>query len=248
MSEADESQHNSHAQNLINSVYDSRTYLNIAVGDTNFELLPMGELPARKVMGLLASSQSNRLESALELMKLASKNPVDFDNDAEFVSFNELLAAIDMWMDKSSSHSSSARDDIVGDSRSRSGLTHGSSESFGFGTSKKRAGEKRSMKIEIESDGDEMPTALAEGIATAIEEASRIHHRAKGNLEDMTEEQIILAVAMWFVKEGREAELVDNNLLSAKSRNGKYYPIIDGKVSRRFGFTEEEAREWTKWQ
>jgi hypothetical protein len=99
---------------------------------------------------------------------------------------------------------------------------------------------------EFESEG--MAVELAQAIAEAIEEASHVYHKAKGELEDMTEEQIILAVAMWFVKEGRQDQLISSGMLSPKSRTGKYYPIIDKKVSRRFGFTEEEAKEWTKWQ
>jgi hypothetical protein len=79
-----------------------RNYLTIEVGETVLELLPMGDLPARKVMDMLKAKQSERLESALILMKLAAKNPAEFETEAEFMSFNELVAGLDLWMDKSS--------------------------------------------------------------------------------------------------------------------------------------------------
>jgi hypothetical protein len=95
----------------------------------------------------------------------------------------------------------------------------------------------------LDADVD-MDREMAEGIASAVLEATE----KLGSTDDLTEDQIVRAVAMWFVKEGRERELIDSRLLTEKSRNGKYYPIIDDKVARRLGFTEDEAKGTTSEQ
>jgi hypothetical protein len=215
---------------VVDGLEFNKDYLTVSVGETVLELLPMGDLPAKKVMGMLGAKQNERLDLALDLMKLAAKNPKEFETEAEFMSFNELVTALDVWMDKSSEHASMNRDALIKENR------HGFSI-----TVKRRVGEAKRLIDDVVSDLDEdvdMDREMAEGIAKAVLEATQ----NLGSSADLTEDQIVRAVAMWFVREGREQELINNGMLSEKSKNGKYYPIMDNKVARRLGFSEDEAK------
>jgi hypothetical protein len=65
-------------------------------------------------------------------------------------------------------------------------------------------------------------------------------------VSDATPEEAIMKVAQWFVVHGHAAKLIEARLLTEPNRSGTYYPIVDGVVKRRLGFTLEQAREQRK--
>jgi hypothetical protein len=206
-----------------------KDYLTIKVGESHLELLPMGELPARKVMEMMSSKNQDKLQSSLELMKLAARSPSDFQTESEYISFNELILAIDMWMEQSSDHATKTRPKLEKKS------------TIGFGNKRRKSETKKlvdDIVADLESE-DDTDKELASGIATAIVEAGI------EDFDSMTEDEVVLIISKWFVKHKKAQLLIDNNLLTEKSRTGKYYPIKDGRVARRLGFTidDEETTE-----
>lgn len=200
----------------------TKEYLTIKVGETYLELLPMGDLPARKVMEMLSSKNQDRLQNSLELMKLAARNPTEFETEANFISFNELILAIDLWMDKSSDYANSIRSKM----EKKSSVVRETGE-------KKRKSDRKKVVDEILADLESTEGSdleIASGIANAIMEAG------VENVEELGEDAVVLIISKWFVKNGKAELLIENGLLTEKSRTGKYYPIIDGRVARRLGF------------
>jgi hypothetical protein len=211
-------------------------YLEIKVGDVVLELMSMGDLPALKVMEMLKAKE-DKLDKALVLMKLASKNPAQFDVEREYISFNELLLAIDIWLDKSSSETENAKKRLI---RKEPRKKVKPSEIEMITTMIESAIEvllpdDADVEIEIE-DVDQKQIEL---IQTAIRESGL-------EISNLTPDQAISKVAQWFVANGHAAKLIEAKLLTEPNRSGTYYPIVNGVVKRRLGFTLEQARERSK--
>lgn len=243
-------------------------YLTIEVGECVLELLPMGDLPAKMVMELLNCKQSERLDKALALMKLAARDSDAHDREIGFMSFNELIVAIDIWMDRSSDNSETIRETLE---KKKSKGTDGDIRK-GFSAVEK----KKSVELESEFD---LPEGLADELTEMVEKALiergiPVTHTdiddedpfdvltdeealewflediKKAGIvsseEELTPLEAITIVAKFFVAHGREEMLIKRGLLTEGNRSGKFYPIIDGSVKRRMGFTKSEAKEHFK--
>lgn len=208
----------------------SKDYLTIRVGETEVELLSMGDLPALKVMEML-SAKEDKLEKTIALMALASRDPERFKNEKEFMSFNELIMLIDVWMDKSS-------DDAV---KRKPKMVKKTSVVTGKKTSVK--------KSDIDAISDLIESALDAlipddaGETLTDEDIENLVASSGLNFDGVTPEDAVKTVAMWFVATGREDVLIEKHLLTTGNRSGKFYPIVDGVTKRRLGFTREEAKE-----
>ena len=201
-----------------------KKFLTIAVGEAVLELLPMGDLPARKVMEMMSSKNQERLQTSLELMKLAAKSPTEFERESNYISFNELLAAIDLWMEKSSAHAEKHRGDLE--------------RKPAVGFNKKRKSETKKWVDEIVADLEKSDDADEEEFVRMVAEAVSESQLGEG----ATEDDVIRAICIWFVRNGHAELMIERGLLTEKSRTGKYYPIIDDKVARRLGFEKDKEQ------
>jgi hypothetical protein len=216
-----------------------KEFLTITVGETTLELLPMGDLPALKVMDML-NTKDDKLEKALSLMMIASKNVKQFEIEREFMSFNELILLIDVWMEQSSKHANKNKKKLLGNN----------------------APKKKVKAVEVE--GKTLPEEIIQMIENALDQMFDGDVPDSGETEIELEEDDFLAIealvresgldfgsdtpneaiikaAKWFVAHGKEGLLLTKGLLIGPNRNGKYYPVVDGVVKRRLGFTKNEA-------
>ena len=236
-------------------------YLEIKVGDVVLELLSLGDMPALKVMDML-KSKDDKLEKSLELMKLASRNPKEFEIEREYMSFNELLLAIDVWLEKSSKDTENSKrrlmkkeKDAKRDSAKSNSHSHSSSKEIEMITEMI----ERAVEALIPDDADielEVGTRLVksdDGDSYQItdedfdlEAVMRTLKNSGLEINSETPEHAIRKVAMWFVVNGHANELIENGMLTKPNRSGTYYPIIDGVTKRRLGFTLEQAKEQYK--
>lgn len=211
------------------SDYD-KDYLTIRVGETELELLSMGDLPALKVMEML-SAKEDKLQKSLELMELASKDPKRFQAEKEFMSFNELIMLIDVWMDKSSDDATKRKKTMI----------KSSSVATGKKTSVKKS-DIEAISALIDSALDALiPDDGMEDMTEA--EIAQLVADSGLNFDGVSPEEAVKQVAMWFVVTGREDLLIAKGLLTTGNRSGKFYPIVDGVTKRRLGFTRSEAKE-----
>lgn len=219
-----------------------KDYLTLTVGETTLELLPMGDLPALRVMDLL-STKEEKLEKALGLMAIASKNVKQFEIEREFMSFNELILLVDMWMEESSKHANKNKRKLLGKPEKQKGS----------GRVSLRKAENPELAQEIIAmiersldemfDGDvpdegEVAIPLEDDDFIAIEALVRESGLDFGS---ETPNNAIIKAAKWFVAHGKEGLLLTKGLLIGPNRNGKYYPVVNGVVKRRLGFTQAEA-------
>lgn len=203
-------------------------YLTVSVGESVLELLPLGELPAQKVMEFLSAKESKKIPMSIDILKLAAKNPSEAERELEFISFNELLVVLDVWMEESSKYFDRRKISLAEDSREKSKARP-----------KKRAGVSESLAKTVTEglvDSEDLSVDLADKISMALSELSEIFED-----DSVTSEVIVKLIALWFVRYGYEQDLIEGGLLSERTRTGRYYPIIDGKVARRLGFTLADA-------
>lgn len=204
-----------------------KKYLTIRVGETELELMSMGDLPALKVMEMM-DAKDDKLGKTIALMELASKDPQKFLNEKEFMSFNELIMIIDVWMDRSSEDATKRKKKMI--------KTTSVVEGGGKGVSKKDVKALTEMidsVIEVLlSDED----ALEKEIGELVEESGL-------DFDGLTPEESVKKVAMWFAATDNEELLIEKRLLTTGNRSGKFYPIVDGVTKRRLGFTKAEAKE-----
>ncbi len=216
-----------------------KEFLTLTVGETTLELLPMGDLPALRVMDMLGTKE-DKLEKALVLMAMASRDVKQFEIEREFMSFNELILLIDLWMDMSSKHANKNKKKLLGLKSSN-----------------------KKPKV-TEANGQTLPQEIIAMIENALEELFDGDVPDSGEAEVQLEEDDFLAIealvresgldfggdtpndaiikaAKWFVAHGKEGLLLTKGLLIGPNRNGKYYPVVDGVVKRRLGFTKTEA-------
>jgi hypothetical protein len=218
-------------------VSELHKYLEIKAGDVVLELLSLGDLPALKVMEMLKSKE-DKLDKALVLMKLASKNPAQFEIEKEYISFNELLLAIDLWLDKSSSETENAKKRLAKKEVKRKSSSVNKKEIEMIASMIESAIEVL-IPDEANLEVEDIPEIQMELIQQALKDSGL-------EVSDATPEEAIMKVAQWFVSHGHAAKLIEARLLTEPNRSGTYYPIVDGVVKRRLGFTLEQAREQSK--
>lgn len=225
-----------------------RFYLTINVGDIELELLPLGELPAQKVLKFLGTQNSEKLPMSLDMFSLAAKDPVAAKNELEFVSFNELLVAIDVWMEESSRHYDRIKPTLRNDhppKRRRKVVKKELPEPKIDDSPKKLEGVERTIQ-EISDELEESKKvhgkkdSTDETLATLIDQAVEYISTMK-NYKEFSKERVVQETAKWFVRKGKEEYLIALDMLTKKTVTGNYYPIVDGKIARRLKFTEEEA-------
>jgi len=77
-------------------------YIVLEISDIELEVIPMHELPGLKVLRVLSSPPDmQRLKMSADLLRLALRNPEDWNGIVKFLSMGELMKIIDQWMEKS---------------------------------------------------------------------------------------------------------------------------------------------------
>jgi hypothetical protein len=77
-------------------------YVSVEVGDYEFDIIALHEMPGLRVVRLLTTSADmHRLKGSLDLLRLALKNPNDWDTKIKSMSMGELMKLVDRWMTKS---------------------------------------------------------------------------------------------------------------------------------------------------
>jgi hypothetical protein len=164
-------------------------------------------------------------------MELASRDPKRFEAEKEFMSFNELVMLIDVWMERSS-------DDAV---KRKPKMVKKTSVVTGKKTSVK--------KSDIEAISELIDSALDAllpddaGETMTDEEIEQMVASSGLDFNGVTPEDAVKHVAMWFVATGKQDILIAKHLLTTGNRSGKFYPIVNGVTKRRLGFTQAEAKE-----
>ena len=212
-----------------------KKYLTLKVGETEMELLSLGELPALRVMEML-KAKDDKLEKALELMSLASRDPKAFAIERDYMSFNELIIIIDEWMDMSSADSSYLK-------RQREKAKTKKPK-----TPKAPKDEVSTVTAIIDSVmdvllPDVMEGLYEEGLEPSDENVSEMIAKSGLVIDGLELKESIKLMAMWCVANDRQDMLINTGLLIGPDRAGKFYPIVGGVTKRSLGFTKAEAQE-----
>jgi hypothetical protein len=81
-------------------------YIVLDVSDIEIEVIPLHELPGLKTLRVLSMDPDmQRLKMSADLLRLALRNPEDWNGLVKFLSLKELMAVIDQWMEKSQEES-----------------------------------------------------------------------------------------------------------------------------------------------
>jgi hypothetical protein len=81
-------------------------YIVLDVSDIELEVIPLHELPGLKALRVLSMpADMQRLKMSADLLRLALRNPEDWNGLVKFLSLRELMAVIDQWMEKSQDES-----------------------------------------------------------------------------------------------------------------------------------------------
>ena len=81
-------------------------YIVLDVSDIELEVIPLHELPGLKALRVLSMAPDmQRLKMSADLLRLALRNPEDWNGLVKFLSLKELMAVIDQWMEKSQEES-----------------------------------------------------------------------------------------------------------------------------------------------
>ena len=77
-------------------------YITIEIADMELELIPLHELPGLKVLKVLSMPPDmQRLKMSVDLIKIALRDPQDWNGKIKFMSMRELMDVVDQWMEKS---------------------------------------------------------------------------------------------------------------------------------------------------
>lgn len=81
-------------------------YIFLEISDVELEVMPMHELPGLKVLRVLSSPPDmQRLKMSADLLRLALRNPEDWNGIVKYLSMGQLMKVIDQWMEKSQEES-----------------------------------------------------------------------------------------------------------------------------------------------
>ena len=81
-------------------------YIVLDVSDIELEVIPLHELPGLKALRVLSMpADMQRLKMSADLLRLALRNPEDWNGIVKFLSLKELMSVIDQWMEKSQDES-----------------------------------------------------------------------------------------------------------------------------------------------
>ena len=81
-------------------------YIVLDVSDIELEVIPLHELPGLKALRVLSMAPDmQRLKMSADLLRLALRNPEDWNGLVKFLSLRELMSVIDQWMEKSQDES-----------------------------------------------------------------------------------------------------------------------------------------------
>lgn len=77
-------------------------YITIEVSDVELEVIPLHELPGLRVLKVLSMPPDmQRLKMSVDLLRLALRNPEDWNGIVKFFSMGDLMKVVDQWMEKS---------------------------------------------------------------------------------------------------------------------------------------------------
>ena len=77
-------------------------YIKIEVADVELEVMSLHELPGLRVLKVLSMPPDmQRLKMSVDLLRLALRNPEDWNGLVKFFSMGDLMKVIDQWMEKS---------------------------------------------------------------------------------------------------------------------------------------------------
>jgi hypothetical protein len=81
-------------------------YITIEISDIELEVLPLHELPGLKVIKVLSMpADMQRLKMSIDLLRLALRDPADWNGLVKYLSMGELIKVIDQWMERSQEES-----------------------------------------------------------------------------------------------------------------------------------------------
>ena len=81
-------------------------YIVLDISDIELEVIPLHELPGLKALRVLSMPPDmQRLKMSADLLRLALRDPEDWNGIVKFLSLRELMAVIDQWMEKSQEES-----------------------------------------------------------------------------------------------------------------------------------------------
>jgi hypothetical protein len=87
-------------------------YIVLDVSDIEIEVLPLHELPGLRALRVLSMAPDmQRLKMSADLLRLALRNPEDWNGLVKFLSLKELMAVIDQWMEKSQDESNRQKEE-----------------------------------------------------------------------------------------------------------------------------------------
>ena len=82
-------------------------YITIEISDIELEVLPLHELPGLKVIKVLSMpADMQRLKMSIDLLRLALRDPADWNGLVKYLSMGELIKVVDQWMERSQEESS----------------------------------------------------------------------------------------------------------------------------------------------
>lgn len=82
-------------------------YITIEISDVELEVLPLHELPGLKVIKVLSMpADMQRLKMSIDLLRLALRDPADWNGLVKYLSMGELIKVVDQWMERSQEESS----------------------------------------------------------------------------------------------------------------------------------------------
>jgi len=77
-------------------------YLTLEVGDYEIDVIPLHEMPGLKVLRLLTTAPDmKRLKHSVDMLRLALRNPQDWETKIQYFTMGQLMAVVDDWMNES---------------------------------------------------------------------------------------------------------------------------------------------------
>ena len=77
-------------------------YLTLEVGDYEIDVIPLHEMPGLKVLRLLTTAPDmKRLKNSIDMIRLALRNPKDWDTKVQYFTMGQLMKLVDDWMNES---------------------------------------------------------------------------------------------------------------------------------------------------
>jgi hypothetical protein len=77
-------------------------YLTLEIGDYELDVIPLHEMPGLKVLRLLNTQPDmKRLKASVDMIRLALRDPRDWDNKIQFFTMGQLMKLVDDWMAES---------------------------------------------------------------------------------------------------------------------------------------------------